>query len=280
MYIFVMRICLHLLKAVGTVPKTIVFALFCLVLYFAAGCSSEPQVRLPETRQVNTGEVGFVHQPPLYHVLEPDSLEVPIVWNNSSPLFVRAVFSENTIAAGDTVLSGIDPFFSMETQRLEMALSIAEATGDSVAADSLGVLLLDSSVVVYITSPAAGVIENTAEPGSTVQPGDTVASVTGPPPDSVYVLVPSYDHIRWPENLEGCRVTEHGLQCTGPWPGETAALPGIRSLPQRFIYENHLDSFVITAAGDTLSVEIIGYTDTSKIIYSSFLLDSVALTSW
>jgi len=234
----------------------------------------------PDLQQVTATETGFVQRPPLFNVIRPDSLEVPVLWIHNSPLLIRTVTSEFTVEAGDTILSGTDPFFSVEIQRLQMALSMAEATGDTAAVDSLTILLADSSNVVFITSPMSGIIENQAVQGRTLQPGDTVATVTGSPPDSVYILSPAYHHIRWPEDLEGYRITDRGLQCTGPWPGETAALPGAWSLQQRFIYENDLDSFVIAAAGDTVTVTIIGYTDTSKIIYSSFPLDSVVLISW
>jgi len=237
-------------------------------------------MHLPDTQQVTVTETGYVQKPPVFNVIRPESLEVPVLWIHNSPLLIRTVTSDHTVGIGDTILSGTDPFFSVETQRLQMALNMAEATGDTVAVDSLTVLLADSSAVVFITSTVSGIIEIQAVQGRTLQPGDTVATVTGSPPDSVFILSPSYHHIRWPEDLDGCVVTDQGLQCTGPWPGETATLPGIWSLRQRFIYENDLDSFVIAAAGDTVPVAIIGYTDTSKIIYSSFPLDSVALVPW
>jgi len=260
--------------------KTIAFTVFCLVLYPVSGCSQKPETHPPVIQQVTATDTGFVHRPPVFNVIRPDSLEVPVLWIHNSPLLIRTVTSEFTVGIGDTIVSGTDPFFSVETQRLQMALSMAEATGDTVAVDSLAALLADSSAVVFITSPVSGIIESQAVQGRTLQPGDTVATVTSSPPDSVYILSPAYHHIKWPEGLEGCRATDRGLRCTGPWPGETATLPGTWSLHQRFIYEKDLDSFVIAAAGDTLPVAIIGYTDTSKIIYSSFPLDSVALIPW
>jgi len=268
------------LKATEIVLKTIVFAVYCLVLYSASGCNRKPEVHLPAVRQPSAEEFGYAHLPPLYLVIEPDSLEVPVVWNRSSLLFVRTVTHETTVESGDTILSGTDPFFAVEIQRLEMALDIAEVTGDSVAADSLKFMLSDSSSIVFITSPLTGTITDLATQGTTLQPGDTVAAITGAPPDSVYILVPAYNHIKWPEGLEGCRATDQGLRCTGTWPGETALLPGTWSVQQRFIYEDDLESFVVTTAADTVPVTIIGYTDTSKIVYSPFLLDSVALIPW
>jgi hypothetical protein len=262
------------------VVKTIAFTAFCLVLYPVSGCTGEPETHPSVIHQATANDTGFVHEPPVFNVIRPDSLKVPVLWIHNSPLFIRTVTSEFTVGIGDTILSGTDPFFLVETQRLQMALGMAEATGDTVAVDSLTALLADSSAVVFITSPMSGVIESQAVQGRTLQPGDTVATVIGSPPDSVYILSPAYHYIMWPKYIEGCRITDQGLQCTGSWPGETATLPGTWSLQQRFIYENDLDSFVITAAEDTVSVAIIGYTDTSKIIYSSFPLDSVALIPW
>lgn len=257
--------------------KTITFASFCLVQLTCLGC----QEAVPE-REIShiATEVGFVEAAPLYQVVVPESLQTAVVWRQSSPLLVNTVSHNEFVMVGDTILSGSDPFFSMEMERVEMALNIAVAIKDSIAIDSLSIMLSDSSSFIFVTSPASGVINNLPANGHTLQPGDTVAVVTGPPPDSVYILLPDYFHVRWPGNLPGCTVTSRGLRCYGPWPGATTSIPGVWSLHPQFIYENDLNSFLIAASGDTIPITVIGYTDTFKIIYSTLQLDSVALTPW
>lgn len=265
------------LKVIGIVLKTILFFPVCLVLCFWFGCSDATPAR--ETVPV-AAVSGYAHPGPLYHVIIPDSMKSAVVWDQSFPLLINAVSTENPVLNGDTILTGTDPYYSMEMERLEMALNIAEAVGDSFAADSLTAMLSDSSSFIFVISPAFGTIRNLAFHGGTLEPGDTIAVITGDPPDSVYILSPSYFHIRWPENLTGCTVTDMGLQCFGPWPGETTSIPGTWSVQHQFIYEDGLKSFLLAAAGDTIPITIIGSTDSSKIIYSEFALDSISLSPW
>ena len=254
-----------------------VFFALCLVLCFLPGCTDEP----PAVRFVPLSEdPGFAQTAPLYIVTAPDSVRSAVLWDQNLPLLISLVSQNSTVEAGDTILSGTDPFFSVEIERLEMALSIAIATSDTIATDSLTIMLSDSSSFIFVTAPVTGAITTVVARGVTLQPGDTIAMITGAPPDSLYILSPDYFHIRWPENLQGYTVTEVGLQCSGVWPGERTSIPGTWSLEARFIYEDGLDSFLIAAAGDTLPITIIGSTDTSKIIYSEFPLDSLPLTPW
>ncbi|MCK5841204.1 MAG: hypothetical protein KAH31_03480 [Candidatus Sabulitectum sp.] len=259
--------------------KTKVFFAFCLVLSLVPGCGdTDPDQEI--VVDVAISATGFVQAAPLYNVSVPDSFRTALIWNHNSPLSVRTITRDEYTITGDTVLSGTDPFFSFETDRLEMALSIARAVEDTAAADSLSALLADSSSFVYVTSSRSGSIQGLVSTGSILQPGDTIAIVTGPPPDSLFILSPAYSHIRWPEPLPGCTVTPHGLQCTGPWPGAATSIPGTWSVQPQFIHEEGLLSFLLAAAGDTISITVIGYTDTSRIIYCTFLLDSIALIPW
>ncbi len=256
--------------------KTIVFSACCLVLGLALGCREETPARVMITA---SNEVGYVHAPPLYEVIIPDSLLTGILWGKSFPLLVHWVTVEESVEKGDTVLMGTDPFFSVEMERVGMALNIAEAIGDSSAIDSLYTILTDSSSYTYITSSSTGAIENLAFSDQVLQPGDTAAVVKGSPPDSVYILVPTYSHIKWPDNLPGSTVTDLGLQCYGPIPGATDLIPGVWSVKPQYVFENELNSFLISV-GDSLPVSIIGTTETSRIIYSTFPLDSLPLTPW
>lgn len=247
------------------------------MLCLLSGCSDASPVR--EIVPV-TAVSGYAHPGPLYNVITPDSLKSAVVWSQNLPLLVNAILQEEYVLAGDTILMGTDPLFSVEMERIGMALNIAEAAGDSVAVDSLTAILSDSSSFIFMTSPTTGTIINLVSPGSTLQPGDTIAVITGAPPDSVYILTPDYFHAGWPENLPGCTVTDTGLRCFGAWPGATASIPGTWSVEPQFIYEDGLKSFLLATAGDTIPVTIMGFTDTSKIIYSAFSLDSVSLSPW
>jgi len=265
------------LKAIEIALKTKVFSALCLVLSLSFGCSKTDQ---SQVAVVAYSVTGFVQAAPLYNVSAPDSLRTPIVWNQNSPLLVSILVLDEHVLAGDTILTGTDPFFSVEMARLEMALSISEAVGDTAAIDSLYSLLTDSSSFVYITSSMTGSILNLVSTGSTLQPGDTIAIVTGPPPDSLYILTPAYFHIRWPAPLPECTVTRQGLQCTGPWPGATTSIPGTWSVQPQFIHEEGLVSFLLSSAGDTIPITVIGSTDSSRIIHCTLPIDSTALIPW
>jgi len=225
-------------------------------------------------------QTGFAFPGPLYDVITPDSLDTPVIWSQNYPLLISTAAITEEVDKGDTVFSGAEPFLHLERERAEMELSMAEAIGDRAAQDSLEAFLSDSSFIVFITAPASGHIRILVEQGKTVQPGDNMAVITGAPPDSVYILSPVYTHIRWPENLNGCTVTDRGLQCRGAWPGEEASLPGTWSLRQQFIHEDGLRTYVVSSMGDTLPITIIGSTDTSRIIYSVLPLDSISLLGW
>jgi hypothetical protein len=259
------------------VPETIRFLLVCPV-FFIFGCGREASPAA-WTASDQT-EVGFAVPGPLYNVIIPDSLTTTVLWGENYPLLVNTAAITDAVLTGDTVISGAEPFLSLERERVIMEHSIAVAMGDSIAGDSLQAYLADSSFLVFVTSPASGRIRILTGSGSTIQPGDRIALITGPPPDSLYILSPEYSLIRWPLNIPGCTVTDRGLQCTGAWPGEEAALPGTWSLRQQFIHEDGLRSYLLSTPGDTLPIIILGSTDTSKIIYSGLPLDSIPLLGW
>ncbi len=203
-----------------------------------------------------------------------------LVLTGNSPLVVVEAAPDGEAAPGDTALLCSHPFLSIETERMNMQLEMALATGDTAAADSLLAILNDPGVFVPILSPFEGTMDVRAAPGDLIQPGDTLASVKGPPEDSTYIMLPGPGHVAWPEGLQGCTAIQGGLLCRGDFPGDSAPLPGTYSVAGHFIHEEGLFTFLLSSAGDTIPVQITGSRNGLRTVFSLVPLDSVPLFGW
>lgn len=203
-----------------------------------------------------------------------------MVLTGDSPLVVVETATGGSTARGDTVLLCSHPFLEIETERINMQLEMALATADTAAVDSLRGILADSSVFIPVVSSFEGIMDVRIDPGDLIQPGDTLASVKGSPPDSVYVLLPGPGHIAWPAGLPNCTAVSGGLLCTGPFPGDSAGLSGTYSVAGHFIHEDGLATFLLPAGGDTIPVQVIGSRNGLRTVFSPVPLDSVPLYRW
>ena len=256
--------------------NSISLIIICPVL-FCVGCGGEP------SREIftDTGSPeGFAEKAAAFRVERPDSLESYLLWSGDSPLKILETYSDEIVEAGDTAALGSDPFLEIETDRLTMELHFAVATGDSGFADSLRAVLADSSVYVPVIYGAGGRADLRVYPGDEIQPGDTIASVTGPPSDSVFVIMPGTGHLVWPDEVEGMRLPSGGLRVNGPFPGDSMSIAGFYTVASHFIHEEGLATFLVTAGGDTLYVTVTANANGTRTVYSPVPLDSLILSGW
>ncbi len=256
--------------------NSISLIIICPVL-FGIGCGGEPSREIfPGTESPE----GFAEKAPAFAVERPDSMISYLVWSGDSPLMILEAYGSETVEAGDTAALGSDPFLEIETDRLTMELQFAVATGDSGFADSLRAVLADSSVYVPVIYNAFGRAELRVSAGEEIQPGDTIAAVTGPPPDSVFVILPGTGHLLWPDEVEGTRLPSGGLIVHGAFPGDSINIAGFYSVASHFIHEEGLSTFLITTGGDTLHVAVTANSNGTRTVYSTAPLDSLILSGW
>lgn len=256
--------------------NTISLLLICPVLLFM-GCGREPHVeRFSGTEPLE----GVAERAPAFSVEKPDSMVSHLIWSGDSPLLILETFGTETALPGDTAALGADPFLEIEFDRLSMELQFAIATGDSVSVDSLRTLLDDPSVYIPVLFNTGGRVELKVLPGAEIQPGDTVAAVTGPPPESIFVVLPEAGHLLWPYEIEGTRLPSGGLMMVGEFPGDSTIIPGFYSVASHFIHEKSLSTFLVTTSGDTLHVTVTGNTNGTRTVYSAVPLESLILSGW
>jgi len=256
--------------------NTISLLAICPVL-LATGCGKAPQSKPPSTFD---SMEGSAIRAPAFAVERPDSLVSYLVWNGDSPLTVTETFGGYLVEAGDTALLGTDPFLEIETDRLNMELQFAMMTGDSVSADSLRELIEDPSVFVPVIFATDGKPELRVFPGDQIQPGDTLALITGRPPDSVFVIIPGRGHLIWPDEIEGVILPSGGLRMAGEFPGDSLSIPGFYSVASHFIHEDDLSTFLITVDSDTIFVTVTASTGSARTVYSQVPLDTLTLSGW
>ena len=257
--------------------KTIIFLCVCPVFFIMTSCEQNKPVQIGnETLR----ECGYAISSQLFTVMLPDSINIPVLWEESYSFSVMFISDYSVIVEGDTVAFGVDPFFLLEKERIEMFLSIAEASGDFASIDSLQYLLEDSSAYSSILSPVNGLIEYRVVPDEMIQPNDTIALIKISPPDSIYFLLPEFDQISNSFTVSGATITESGMRFSGFPPIGKIALPEVWEVKSNYIYEDNLNSFLITNFYDTIPVTVIGFTDSTRVLYTSVDLDSIPLLLW
>ncbi|PIE51256.1 hypothetical protein CSA37_12665 [Candidatus Fermentibacteria bacterium] len=259
--------------------KTIGSALLCPVLF---GCGTNEMQQPEEPAETDaSAHTGYALPGPAFPVSFPDSASVAVVWQEPHPLLVVDVSSaEREFSAGDTLLLGSDPFLAIELDRIMMELELAEAAGYSAEADSLAAVLADSSRYIPVTSVSDGRAEIFTDAGETLQPGDTVAVITGPPPDSIFIVHPLSGQLSWPSGVSGTVSPDGSLVCSGTCSEDSVVIPDFYLVGPEYIHEEGLNIFLITSEGDTLPVTVSGSVNSMRMIHSQSALDSVPLARW
>ncbi len=257
--------------------KTIIFLSVCPVFFVLVGCKQNKPVQIgTETSR----QLGYAVSSPLFAVMLPDSISIPILWEENFALNVLFLSDNSFITEGDTIAFGVDPFYILEKQRLEMSLAMAEASNNFSSIDSLQYLLEDSSAYYSILSSEEGLIEYKVLVDETIQPADTIALITSSPPDSTYFLIPDFEQISSSFTIPGATVTEEGISFLGLPPTGKVSLPEIWEVKSNLVYENNLNSFLVSVQNDTISVSIIGFTDSTRVLFTTVSLDSLPLLFW
>ena len=154
--------------------KTIIFLSVCPVFFVLVGCEQNKPVQIgSETSQ----QLGYAVSSPLFAVVLPDSISIPIFWEENFALNLLFLSDNSLITEGDTIAFGVDPFYILEKQRIEMFLAMAEASNDFSSIDSLQYLLEDSSAYFSILASVEGLIEYKVSVDETIQPADTIALI-------------------------------------------------------------------------------------------------------
>ena len=256
--------------------KTIAFTFLCPVL--VAGCGggerNEPRSAAPSAEPV----LAVASAP--FAVEAPDSLRFPVVWSGRSPLMVLSVSPGGEVLSTDTAALCADPFLEIETERLEMELEIAIARGDTAAAIAIAEALADSSGYTAVLFGLSGTARVFTAPGVELQPGDTVAVVTGAPPESLFVVSPGSGHLGWPEGVPGTRLPDGGLLMEGALSDDSIFLPGFYDVPPDLVREDGLSTFLLSARGDTIDVVVFRTGGHTRTVFSPIPLDSIPLARW
>lgn len=257
--------------------KTIIFLSVCPVFSLLTGCEENKPVQIGNETST---EYGYAVSSPLFTVELPDSINIPLLWEENFALSVLSISDKSIVFEGDTIVFGVDPFFTLEKERIKMFLDIAEASNDFASIDSLRYLLEDSSAYFSILSTTSGLIECKVFPDETIQPGDTLALITTAPPDSFYLLIPDFEQVTNAFTVPGAIPTQRGLSFIGVPPTGKVGLPQIWEVKSNFIYEDNLNSFLLGALEDTIPVTIIGFTDSTRVLFTLVSLDSIPLVLW
>lgn len=257
--------------------KTIAFTLLCPVLL--SGCGGGERNEPASNPASSAGPVMAVPAPP-FAVEAPDSVRFPVVWSGRSPLTVLSVSSGGEVLSTDTAALCADPFLAIETERMRMELEMAMARGDTATVQVLVEALSDSSAYTAVLFGFSGTADVFTTPGSELQPRDTVALVTGAPPESLFVVIPGPGHLGWPEGVPGTRLPGGGLLIEGTVQGDSVSLPGFYDVPPDLVREDGLSIFLLSAAGDTIDVAVFRTGGPARTVFSSIPLDSIPLVRW
>lgn len=258
--------------------KTTLLILICPVLTACRGSSDAPAP--PVTAEGSDNGPGFALSAPAFSVRSPDPVRVPLLLSGSSPMDVLTAAGSGSVEEGDTLFLLSDPFLEVEDQRISMQIEMALATGDTALAGSLREMLSDSASYTPVMSPLAGSASVMVPPGRRIEPGDTLAVITGSPPDSTFIVIPPQGHLEWPEELDGTILSSGEILLDGPWPGDSVSLEGFYEIAPHFIHEEGLKTLLVTYGGDTLEVTVTGSLDGKRLVYSTIALDSLPLAGW
>ncbi len=258
------------------VPISVVLA--CIM--FISSCSSSEEaieeVRAAEHETVvtyATAVAGFI-----FVASPPDT--VSLKWSGEGSAVVTDIFVSpgQEIQDGDTLFQLLEDLHIVEMERLSMELDMASAmqTSDSLLlhkVDSL-TLLLDSLMsnerTPYI-SPLKGTVEEVLiAVDQRIRPGNAVAEVSVascelfevfPPPDCTINAWPSGgSFIRFVEERAGYAVYSGELQAI------EARFSELVTVPRFAVFENELDSYVITTNNDTVLIFRAGEQNNGLVI--------------
>jgi len=204
-------------------------------------------------------------------------------WTGQGKATLKAVYTMpgSRVALGDTLFLVEQYITAVEIERLEMELQLKSGMlsfggGDSLLAqtvDSLS-LLLDSLAGIpgeYLHSPVSGLLTgiNVREEQELV-PGDTLAFLAVPEENVRLVQPPEGSRLTfWPEGDSLVKLVEafgdHAVYSGDPQ-GISMYFRAVRSVPRQSVFEDDLNSYLITDEYDTIYVSRLGQDDGGLIM--------------
>lgn len=229
----------------------------------AAACGGRPSDP-PEPARTRSA-VAYPQPPAVFHAepAGPDTLEIS--WQTNGPVLVESVFLQpgREILQGDTVALGKDSLVGLQIEMVTLQLSLARASGSSESEISRledRLADLEAGSRLALVAPAPGILAWTsAAPGTACPPGKPCAGIAMLP-ESVFVLRAPEGALvhEWPESGNGAALV-HAARDSAVYSG--IAVPGgfvfdgSLGLPRGAILDSGLESFVISAGGDTIGIE-------------------------
>ena len=211
----------------------------------------------------------------------PDTLPLRWFGEGSAVISLIHVREEQEVAAGDTLLFLIEGLHVVERERLSMELDVAVALSHSTPLDTMLFnkvdslsLMLDSISTfensVFLSSLDGILININVSEDQNIRSGDVLAEISVES-SSVFLVYPPDDCIidRWPLNAGSMSfVEQHDCLAvySGVLSGSEDEFSMFAAVPRETVFENDLDSYLITADDDTISVLRSGIMDNGLII--------------
>ena len=190
----------------------------------------------------------------------------------------------DSVAAGDTLATGVDTLSVLEAQRVRMEADfLGEMPGsDSSGLDSLLALAEELEVPTPLLSRQSGrLAELRAETGRRMAPGDTLALLEGGESASRLRLPPGARLEIWPpvEGIAPVETTDSTAVYSIPPSGrDSLRLEGLWRVPRNALRDEGLRSFVLVVGGDTLSVRRMGIWNEEVVVAGP--LQGAELQTW
>ena len=213
-----------------------------------------------------------------FEVSPPDT--VVLRWSGEGSAVVTGIHisAEEGVEEGDTLFRLLEDLHVVEMERLSMELDMASAmlSSDSLLqpkVDSLTSLLdsLSSNENTQYLSPLQGtVVEILIEKDQRIRPGNAVIELSIASSELFFVFPPDDCTVNfWPAGGSLFHLLEE-RDVYAVYSGELTAIEThfseIMTVPRFAVYENELDSYVITLEYDTILVSRVGEKENNLVI--------------
>ncbi len=199
----------------------------------------------------------------------PDTLPLRWFGEGSAVISDISASEEQEVAAGDTLLFLIENLHVVERERLSMELDVAVALSYSTPMDTLLLKRVDSLSFlldsissfensVFLSALDGILININVIEDQNIRSGDVLAEISVES-SSVFLVYPPDDCIidRWPLTAGAMNFVEQNDSLavySGVPSGNEDEFSMFAAVPRETVFENDLDSYLITAADDTISV--------------------------
>ncbi|MEN8209468.1 MAG: hypothetical protein ABFR50_09470 [Candidatus Fermentibacteria bacterium] len=258
------------------VPGSIILA----SIIFTSACSSTDGAReaAPDIEQIaitaKASEVpGF-----RFEVSPPDTLSLKWAGEGSAVVTEVLISRGQDIQQGDTLFQMLEDLHIVEIERLSMELDMTSAmlSADSLLQDKADSLtsLLDSLVsnenTLYLSPLKGTVTEILIEIDQRIRPGNAVTQLSVASSELFHVFPPHDCTVNfWPAGGSVFHLVEERASYavySGELPFIEESFSELMAVPRFALYENELDSYLITVEHDTIPVSRVGEKDNNLVI--------------